>query len=194
MADEAQRPQLTRSVRLPGGQERLRQLILYVAGRCAGAEFFGAVKLNKILWKADFDSYAERGVPVTGREYQRLELGPAPREMAPLHRDMVEAGQIRVEVRKFTNEIEEHRTIALAEPDLSKFNDEDLRFVENSIRYYWNLTGRETSDDSHGVAWKTHYNGDTLFYELSRLSDKPLSQRMYRRLLGRARAAGWLSF
>ncbi|HVH77623.1 MAG TPA: Panacea domain-containing protein [Stellaceae bacterium] len=172
----------------------MRQLILYVAGRCAGAEFFGAVKLNKILWKADFDSYAERGVPVTGREYQRLELGPAPKEMAPLHRDMVEAGQIRVEVRKFTNEIEEHRTIALAEPDLSKFNDEDLRFVENSIRYYWNLTGRETSDDSHGAAWKTHYNGDTLFYELSRLSDKPLSQRMYRRLLGRARAAGWLSF
>jgi hypothetical protein len=191
---EAQRPQLTRSIRLPGGQDRLRQMILYIATRCADAQYFGSTKLNKILWKADFDAYAERGVPVTGREYQRLELGPAPREMKPLHRDMMELGEIQIEVRQFGDDIEEHRTIALRQPDLSRFTEHDLKFVEQSIKYYWNMTGRETSDDSHGVAWKTHYNGDCLFYELARLSDKPLSQRMFRRVLGRARAAGWLSF
>jgi len=191
---EAQRPQLTRSIRLPGGQERLRQMILYIATRCADAQYFGSTKLNKILWKSDFDAYAERGVPVTGREYQRLELGPAPREMKPLHRDMMESGQIRIEVRQFGDGVEEHRTIALREPDLSRFTEDDLGFVERSIKYYWDMTGRETSDDSHGVAWKTHYNGDSLSYELARLSDKPLSQRMFRRMLGRARAAGWLSF
>ncbi len=191
---EARRPQLTKSVRLPGGQERLRQLILYIAQRCANAQYFGAIKLNKILWKADFDAYAERGVPITGREYQRLQLGPAPREMVPLRRDMMELGQIRVEVHQFAEDIEEHRTIALRDPDLSRFTDDDLKFVDQSIRYYWDMTGRETSDDSHGVAWKTHHNGDSLYYELARLSDKPPSQRILRRLLNRARAAGWLTY
>lgn len=192
--NEAQKPRLTVTVPLSGGQDRLKQLILYIAERCAAAPYFGSVKLNKILWKADFDSFAERGVPVTGRAYQRLELGPAPKEMKPLHREMVMDELITVETRRFGDEIEEHRTVALVPPNLSRFSEEDIRFVNRAIAYYWHKTGRETSDDSHGVAWKTHYNGDPLPYELARLSDRPLSPRMADRLLTRARAFGWISF
>src|SRR3954452_13432604 len=92
-------PRLTVTVPLPGGQSRLRQLILHVATRCEKAEWFGAIKLNKIIWKADFDSFAERRVPVTGREYRRQKFGPALREMLPVHRDMQAEGLIRVERR-----------------------------------------------------------------------------------------------
>ena len=70
------RPKLTPSVILPGKQDRLRQMILYVATKCAKAERMGLIKLNKILWKADFDAFAARQRPITGREYQRLDLGP----------------------------------------------------------------------------------------------------------------------
>jgi hypothetical protein len=188
---EARKRSLTDRVRLPGGQERLRQLILYVSARCGDTPRFGSTKLNKILWKADFDAFAARGEPVTGRRYQRLPLGPAPKEMKPLHREMVERNQIRVEKVDFGDNIIEDRTIPLAPYDLSLFTQEDIAFVNSAIDYYWEKTGRETSDDSHGVAWKTHNNGDTLGYELSYLSDTPLTEAQRLRLVRKAHRAGW---
>ena len=63
----ARQPLLTDFIGLQGGQDRLRQLTLYVSREFATAARFGLVKLNKTLWKADFDAYANRRVPVTGR-------------------------------------------------------------------------------------------------------------------------------
>jgi hypothetical protein len=195
---EFRKPRLTARVNLPGGQDRLREMILYIAQHCATAERFGAIKLNKILWKADFDAFAERGVPVTGREYQRLPLGPAPREMPRVYNDMLRDGIIRVERIDFGQndageDVVELRTIALVEPNLTRFAPNDLHFVDAAITYYWEMTGTETSDDSHGVAWRTHHNGAPLPYELARLSDKPLSRQMQERIVARARERGGIS-
>lgn len=188
---EFHRPRLTTRFPLQGGQDRLKHLILYVSDRCATAERFGLIKLNKILWKADFDAFAARGVPVTGRDYQRLPLGPAPKEMKPLHRDMLRTGLIRVERRDFGDDVVEIRTIPLVPIDLSLFSPDDIKFVDAAISYYWDMTGTETSDDSHGVAWNTHNNGEPLPYELARLSDEPLDKRIRDRIVRRARERGW---
>jgi hypothetical protein len=172
----------TVSVPLTGGQNRIRQLVLYIAEKCETARYFGAIKLNKIIWKADFDSFAERGVPVTGREYRRQKYGPVLREMKPLHDDMLKDGLIRIEPRDFGGDIVEHRTIALAPPDLSMFSEPDLSYVERSIIHYWEKTGMEASDESHGVAWLTRANGDTMPYESALLSDRNLLPQQMERL------------
>jgi hypothetical protein len=177
---EARLPTLR--VNLPTGQNRLRQLIIYVAQRCHDAERFGAIKLNKILWRADFRSFAIRGVPVTGREYKRLELGPAPKEMPTLHREMQARGLIRLDKVIINDEWEEHRTIALVDPILDIFSKEDLAQVEESIAYYWSKTGVESSDDSHGAAWKSRNNGDLMPYELAHLSDRAVGKKQFMHL------------
>jgi hypothetical protein len=163
---------------MPGGQGRLRQMILHVARQCEPCRFFGAIKLNKIIWKADFDSFAQRHVPVTGREYLKQKFGPALREMVPVQRDMLRDGLITFENRDFGDEVVEKRTIAVADPDMSLFTKEDLSFVENSIRHYWDMTGAESSDESHGIAWNTRALGATMPYESALLSDRrpPLPQ------------------
>jgi hypothetical protein len=137
-------------------------------------------------------------VPVTGRAYQRLPLGPAPQEMPRVYNDMLRDGLIRVErvdfgQNEFGEDVVELRTIALVEPNLTGFNESDLRFVDSAITYYWNMTGTETSDDSHGIAWRTHHNGASLPYELARLSDKPLSRQMRERIVARARERGGMT-
>ncbi len=172
----------TLRVALPGGQNRLRQLIIHVAMRCQDAERFGAIKLNKILWRADFQSFARRSLPVTGREYKRLQLGPAPKEIPVLHREMQAQGLIRLDKAFVSEGKEEHRTIALVAPDLSMFSKDDLYFVDESISYYWNKTGVEASDDSHGLAWQSRNNGDLMPYELARLSDRTLGRKQHMRL------------
>jgi len=186
-------PKRTAKVPLPGGQDRLRQLVLYVADQCQSAKRFGAIKLNKILWKADFTSFAARRRPVTGREYRRQRFGPVPHEMLRLHREMLESGLIRIEIVDFGDDVVENRTVALARPDLSCFDAEDLAFVDAAIHHYWDLTGRESSDDSHGVAWQTREDGELMPYEAAFLSDAKLPQAQRLRLLCRAATEGWVT-
>lgn len=189
---------LTYRVHMPGEQERLKQLILYVAKRSAGMSRFGAIKLNKIIWRADFYAYAARQVPVTGRAYQRLEMGPAPVEMAPLLAEMQQDGLIAIEgiylgQSADGSDVVEKRTSALREPVLSWFSSDDLKFVDEAIQHYWHMTGTEASDDSHGPAWQTRDNLDAMPYESVYLSDKAPSEKQFTRVLDMAIERGWKS-
>jgi Protein of unknown function (DUF4065) len=179
MRVQTRRPILTAKVDLPGGQDRLRQTILYVSIRNIGAARFGLVKLNKIIWRADFEAFAARGRPVTGRAYQRLPQGPAAKEMRPLLNEMEREHAITYELTDFGKDergrpIVEHRPVAMIGPNLANFTKDDLDFVEASIRHYWTLTGGETSDESHGLAWKSRGDKATMYYELSYFSDDDL--------------------
>jgi hypothetical protein len=191
---EREAPSLTTSVPLPDGQKRLRALIVHIAEECREAPRFGLVKLNKILWKADYSSFAERGRPITGRAYQRLKWGPAPVEMKPLLREMFEAHEISYSDTDFGDGVIEQRIIPEVPADVRVFLAEELRYVDRAISYYWDKTGTESSDDSHGVAWKTRSDGDPMPYELAYLSDRPLEGRQLTRLLEKAAAQGWKSY
>jgi hypothetical protein len=114
-------------------------------------------------------------MPVTGRAYQRLELGPAPKEMRPLLNEMERLGIIDYKITYFGDGVIEYRPTAKVPPNLSFFSYDDLSFVDAAIAYYWDKTGTETSDDSHGIAWKSRENKATMYYELSYLSDEEIA-------------------
>ncbi|WP_419826699.1 Panacea domain-containing protein [Sphingomonas sp.] len=166
-------PRLTYKVNLPGGQGRLRDAILYVADKYRDAERFGLVKLNKTIWKADFDAFRERQQPVTGRQYKRQKDGPVPYEMRPLLNDMLYDEDIEIERRPIAGLVEQRVIPKVALP-YRNFSPADLAFLDRAIRFYWDFTGTEASDHSHGVAWSTRENGDDMPYELSYLSDDKL--------------------
>jgi hypothetical protein len=189
---------LTYRVKLPGGQNRLREMVLYVSEHSADAEFFDLVKLNKILWKADFSAFADRKIPVTGRAYQRLPLGPAPVEMRPLLAEMMQDGQLELMPFCFGKDqsgkdIIEYRPVAKVTPVLRWFSVDDLSYVDASIKYYWPLTGRETSDDSHGIAWSSRNDLDPMPYESAIFSDEPPKESQLDRLAIIGREYGWKS-
>jgi hypothetical protein len=163
-------PKMTERVELPGGQDRLRSLVIYVSAKCEQAERFGLVKLNKILWKADFESYADRGRPVTGRPYQRLPEGPAPREMPRILSDLNRDQIIWFDFTDFGDGIIEQRPRTTTRFNPGDLTPADMRYVDAAIEHYWDKTGREASDDSHGIAWEVQNNGEPMFYELARLS------------------------
>jgi Protein of unknown function (DUF4065) len=185
------RRELTSTVSLPNGRGRLRALVLHVAEECRDAPYFGLVKLNKIFWKADFTSFAERGVPVTGRPYVRMEYGPVPAEMFGLLKEMEREGAIEFSKTDFGNEMVEERVIPREAAVVLDFPAKDLHYFQQAINYYWSMTGTETSDDSHGVAWKTRRNMDPFPYELAYLSDRQLEGRQLARLEKLAVERGW---
>ena len=179
-------------ITLSGGQSRLKEAILYVCRKSVDMDHFGAIKLNKILWRADFRSYAARGIPVTGRQYQRLSMGPAPVEMPPVINDLLRAGALTIE-RRTIGRHEEKRHVARVEPVLRAFSQEDLDYVDEAIEHYRHLTGTEASDESHGVAWKTRQDGDPMPYQSAYFEDGPLPPATLDKLTAIARSKGWQS-
>lgn len=182
------RPNLkvTYKVDLPGGQRRLKEAILHIAQKGEPMEYFGRVKLNKIIWRADFLSFFQRRQPVTGRTYQKLKQGPALIEITPVMHDLLRDGFL-IEETRLHGRRQEHRPVAKADPVLKLFSPEDLEFLDESLRHYWTMTGTETSDESHGIAWKTHQIGDAIPYEASYFEDKPLPETTLRRIAKDAR-------
>jgi hypothetical protein len=168
-------------------------MILYVSMKYAGARWFGKIKLNRILWKSDFDAFAARRVPVTGRAYQRLQWGPAAIEMSPLYGEMLQDGVIHVESIDLGDNLIEQRTIADVQPELKLFSSNDLSYVDAAIEYYWDKTGREAGDDAQGVAWQSREEGDPMPYELALLSDRRLGDQQGARLLELGQRLGWNS-
>lgn len=188
--DESQTPRLTYKVSLPGGQQRLREAALYVMEKCAECESFGLTKLNKILWRADFTAFARRRQPVTGRIYQKLKYGPAPVEMQPLLNELQRGGYMTIERRGVVPFVES-RPVGLVSPSLRHFSEDDLAFLDEAIRFYWDYTATGVSNQSHGVAWKTREIGDPMPYESSLLSDERLAGELKARLLELGKARRW---
>jgi hypothetical protein len=191
MSGKRRNHRLTYRVDLPGGQQRLREMILYVSERCENAPRFGKVKLNKILWKADFDSFAERGIPVTGRSYQRLQQGPAPVEMPPVLAEMIADGVLDFQTQEIGPGFVEERPIARRPPNTREyFTQEDLQFVDAAIAYFWSMTAGAASDASHGLAWKSRDNLDAMPYEAAYLVDEEAPEDLLQEMRKYAELAG----
>src|SRR5437870_5236932 len=91
--------------------DKLRELIIYIADKCEYDQSFGSVKLNKILFFADFISFAKYGVPITGVQYKKYRHGPVPTILKRL-RDEMEAGRaIALKTKQHYGHIQ-HRVVS----------------------------------------------------------------------------------
>lgn len=190
MADYSDLEKLTFRLELPGGQRRLKEAALYVMEAARDFDHFGLIKLNKMLWRADFRSFLERKFPVTGRPYQKLEFGPAPVEMRPILRDLEADGCIRYIESSIPNEQRPEVIAPISRANLSPI---DTGYLDEAIEYYRHMTGMATSKDSHGVAWRTRNIGDQIPYNAAIFDDSPLSQEMEHKLHWLGRDKKWQS-
>lgn len=170
--------------------ERLRELILYISAKCTGDIFFGATKLNKILWHSDAASYAYYGTPVTGANYFKLEHGPAPKRLLPIKRQMVDRDEI-TEKNSFLGQRAQHRIIPLREPDLTKFTARDIAVVDQIIEALWNKEATEVSRESHIRAWEQVGYKQSIAYESIFLSSEGITDRDIEKTKALASKYGW---
>src|SRR5713226_2593184 len=73
---------------------KLIELIVHLSSLSEGDEYWGAIKLNKLLFYIDFVAYRRFGKSVTGQEYQAQKQGPTPRRLPPLMARMKKAGDV----------------------------------------------------------------------------------------------------
>jgi hypothetical protein len=173
------------------GEQRLRELVLYVAQSCQSDPKFGATKLNKILWWSDFLAYAQYGKPITGLEYMRLGKGPVPKRLVPVRESMVENRELVITQVASLGGYTQQRPIALRSANLSLFTAEEISLVDRVINGLWKKTAAGVSNLSHGKAWEVVEDRGLIPYEAVFLSDASVNRYDVARTKELARALGW---
>jgi Protein of unknown function (DUF4065) len=174
----------------PDREHRFRELILYVSQRCENDPTFSAVKLNKILFYADFEAFAFYGKPITGMAYQKLPQGPAAKAMKRILGEMQRDNLVRVEPQK-VHGYDRERVVPIRPPAPGIFSTEEIDIVEKHVRLFWNMTAKAVSDYSHGMAWKLANENELIPYEAVFISDDPVTMEDVAHARELATRYGW---
>jgi hypothetical protein len=151
-------------------EAKFREALVYVCTRCSDAKNWGMVKLLKILFFADFESYERRGETITGAAYYKLRQGPVPTDTKSLQDQMIADGDIGIEVRQVID-YHEKRPVALREPDMGVFSGEEVRIIDQMIEWIKPMTAKRVSDVSHRhIGWQIVEMGQKIPYEMALLT------------------------
>lgn len=169
---------------------RLGELMLYVASKCHDDRAFGATKLNKILWMADFRAFEELGEPLTGVRYRKRQHGPVAAAAEAVKQRLSADNAAQVLVSEYYGR-EQHRLVPLREHQGGVFSQEQLEVVDDVIESLKDFTGTEASNVSHeSIAWRVPPMRAPIPYEAVFLSmptdDEVAVARQY------AKEQGWL--
>lgn len=157
-------------------ERKFAELILYISQKSAHDFYFGATKLNKILYLSDFRAFGMWGKPITGAEYQHLKQGPAPRRLKPVRAALEEDESLAIQPVSFPDGKIQHRTVNLREPDLWLFEAREIALVDSVIDELRSLSATEASNMTHQfVGWLMTDEGETIEYATIFLSAEPLS-------------------
>jgi len=155
--------------------EKLRELILYIAEQSEGDRSFGSIKLNKLLFFADFKAYLMFGQSITGQEYQKLPQGPAPRQILSVMNQMQEQSELAIALRQHFGYTQK-KPIALREPDLSAFSGKEIALVDETIQCFAHLSANRISEVSHDfIGWQTVNENETIPYASALIDNRQLS-------------------
>jgi hypothetical protein len=172
---------------------KFKELILYFSKRGLDEGLvIGSTKLNKLLFFTDFRAYAELGEPVTGARYQKLDWGPAARELLPMRNEMLKDNEVRFR-EKAVDDLNDVLVLEASTPDLSIFNDDELRIADAVFEELREFNATAAADYSHlrSAGWKVVDFNDDIPYESAFISTDPAPREAIER--GRELAAkyGW---
>ena len=156
---------------------KLKELILYVAQKSEGDPSFGATKLNKILFFADFAYYRQNQRSLTGHPYVKLEHGPAPQNFPAIRDEMIAAGELAIQRTERFQDRVQRRAIALRDANLTLFSGDEIALVDQVIAELWNRNARESSELSHRfIGWKVALEGEVIPYQTALIVDRALTE------------------
>ncbi|HZT45621.1 MAG TPA: Panacea domain-containing protein [Gaiellaceae bacterium] len=172
---------------------KFKELILYFSKR--GLEeglVIGSTKLNKLLFFTDFRAYAELGSPVTGATYQKLQFGPAARELLPMRDELLKDQEIRF--RDQASDDLNDVLVPLSKPKVNEvLSDAERKIADDVFEELRPFNATAVSDYSHlkSAGWNVVDFKDDIPYESAFVvTDPPPAEAIQ---LGRELAAkfGW---
>ncbi len=142
--------------------EKFLSAVHYVCSECADDEL-GRVKLHKILYFADFLSYLETSVPLTGEDYLKQKFGPTARHLSKALRDLEKTGALKIETQPFHGYVKYVFT-ALRLPDNNRLSAEEMALLREVMGFVCRQTATQISEFSHSEPWALVDMGERIPY------------------------------
>ncbi len=166
-------------------EDKFKNTLLYVLGKCGGKPNLGETVLYKLLYFIDFDAYELLGSPVTGMKYVKLQYGPVPKlaDYSPLIKEMIQNEDLALVKQKYHDKIQK-RYIALKEANIDNFSSLELKVIDRVINTLSDMSAIQIEEYVHGDApWKCAENNKEIGYNLVYYRSAPYAQRDYDEVL-----------
>jgi hypothetical protein len=178
---------------------KFKELIVYLcaASARAGDDGFGMVKLNKLLYRADFEAYRLLGHPITGETYEKQEFGPVARDLPIVLDELGASGRLRwqlIPTSAHTRKVPMLTDDPDAIVDLSAFPPPEREIIENTLHELAVYGGRDASEWSHeeSAGWKAAPEyGHVIEYRSTFVSTEPVSPDDLEQARRFVRGRGW---
>jgi hypothetical protein len=149
---------------------KFKRLVHYIVWKAGKRDWFGAVKLNKVLWFVDARAYMLTGKPITGETYTRGQFGPVPKHIIPIRNELEKDGAIRI-----TKEGKQTRFVSIVSPEPGWFSDDELKTINWWIDHIdGDHTAGSVSEETHDYAWTIAKQGEDLplyAYRVARIQE-----------------------
>ena len=133
---------------------QIKNLILYILGKCGQKPNVGEIVLNKLLYFCDFNYYELTFDSITDSTYLKYPMWPVPKDMKIILEEM-EADDL---IKRFDAEyfgFTQKKAIPLKDPDMLWFNGKQIEIIDKVISEYSDKNGKWLTDFSHeDMPWK----------------------------------------
>ena len=127
----------------------------------------GRVKLNKLLYFADFDHFEKYGTPITGDTYVNNNLGPVPMLVLEVLARMEHEKKVKV-VQEQVFDYVRYSLQPLVPADVSVFGPTEMEILCYTVEKWGPHTAKELVIASHGEApWIATRKGEKIPYPLA---------------------------
>jgi Protein of unknown function (DUF4065) len=155
---------------------KFREAILYIAGKSQDDPRFGAVKLNKILFYADFEAYRRLGHSITEDNYRNLPEGPVPWTLEYVRDSLLADGLAQLKHENYYGQ-DQYRLVPSHSAAVGVLSSEETRILDEVITDLWLKNATQVSDKSHEeFGWKTTALDEVIPYRTAWISSERLNQ------------------
>lgn len=159
--------------------EKFKNVLLYIAERCAGKPNVGETVLHKLMYFADFNYYELYEEHLTGARYRKLPFGPVAKEAQAIINEMISDGQLK-RVKVDYHGLPQTRYLTLEKADLRKISAAEIKVIDQVIQQLSDWNGSKISEYSHkDMPWLATDEGDFIDYNLAFYRELPYSVRNY---------------
>ncbi len=165
---------------MAGGREfnwaKFKELVLLLAERSAADQLMSRVKMNKLLYRIDFESYRLLGHSMTGATYIKGEHGPMAAELPVAEEELGRSGYLDWRIKE-AGPYEQKVPVAKEDADAGQFSKAELSIIDAALAELAGMGGRGASKWSHetSVGWRVMASGEAIPYETALISADPLN-------------------
>jgi uncharacterized phage-associated protein len=170
-------------------EAKFAELILYVSDRLRADRAGGATKLNKVIFFAEFTHLRRHHRPISGCAFQKLEHGPAPRQLVPVRKRLIAQADAEL-VSEDVLGRRQQRLVPKRKAHADAFTEDELATIEDVLDQLAGLTAKQVSDLSHEEpGWHLCEFGETIPPAAALLGARqvstPTSRRVAREIMER---------